>query len=412
MNNTLVFPRLLLAALALPVPASLMAQGTDVHPRGLFETPQEGINAPVAKTPSDAETLRDKTHLSLSVGARYDDNIFHTSTNEESDVIFTIAPTLRFSTAEPGAAENTFQFTYTPSAAIYADNSDRNSINHHARLAFTKEMPKTQIRFSLAYTKSTGSDRFVSGLIDRETLRAGLDISHILTGKTRLDFDAYYNIDGFDTGTLFDDKTYGVNLALLYQLTGKLAIGPQVGYGMSELDGGSRDHDFYSASIKFEYEVTGKTYLTGSIGHSSRSFSGSGASGDFTTMTWQIGASHALSSKTNIRASIYRSAKASYNFADSGYVATGVSLSATHTVSPRLTCYTTLVFENDDYFRASPAGVNLDNDYYSITVGSRYRYSSDFTVGANLSYRENSASASLNDFDSFSFGINGNYVFW
>lgn len=390
----------------------VQAQDTAVHPRGLFDVPQKGINAPEPRTPGDAEGWKDRTHLTLGIGARYDNNIFRTNTNEESDVIFTISPTLRFSNAERGAAENVFRFSYTPSAAIYADNSDRNSINHSVNFSFFKEMAKTQIDFTLGYTKSTGSDRFVSGLIDRDSLRSTFRVSHILTGKTRLDFDTYYNIDSFDTGGLFDDRTYGANLALLYQATGKLAIGPQFGYGMSELDGGSRDHDFYSVGLRFEYQLTGKTHLTGSVGHSSRSFSGGGSAGDFDSATWQIGASHQLSSKTDIRASIYRRANTSYNFVDSGYLATGVSISASHTVSSRLSCYATLNFENDDYFRASAAGTNLDNDYYSIVIGGRYRFSNAFTLGANLSYSENSSNNALNDFDSVSFGLNGSYVFW
>ncbi len=388
------------------------AQNTDVHPRGLFETPQEGLGAPVPRTPSDAETLADRFSLSLSAGARYHSNIFHTSEDEESDVLFRVTPTLRFSTAEAGEAENTFAFSYSPSAVFYADHSDRNTVNHKVGLKLTKRMPKTSIGFNVDYVHSTGSDRFVSGFIDRDSLRTTLNVSHILTGKTRVDLGAYYNMDDFGNSSLYGDTTYGADLAFMYQVTGKLAIGPQIGYGVSSLDGGSRDHSFYSASLKFEYKATGKTNLTGNVGYSQRSFSGSGAAGDYSSMTWRIGASHALSNKTNLRASIYRSAKASYNHFDSGYLATGVSLSATHEISPRVNCYATLVYENDDYFRTSAAGVSLDNDYYAITLGGRYVLENGLTLGASATYSVNSSSRESYDFDNLSFGINATYNFW
>ncbi len=390
----------------------VLAQSTNVHPRGLFETPQEGIGAPVLRTPSDAETLIDKLRLSVTAGARYDSNIFHSRANEQSDILFTIAPTLRFSTAEADEAQNSFTFVYSPSAVFYTDHSDRNSINHRASFKLTKRMPKTSIGFGVDYTKSTGSDRFVSGLIDRDSLRATLNVSHLLTGKIRADFDAYYNLDDFGSSALYGDTTYGANLAFLYQLTGKLAIGPQVGYGVSSLSRGSRDHEFYSASVKFEYRATGKTQLTGSIGYSQRSFSGAGAASDYSSSTWRIGANHDLSGKTSIRVSIYRSAKASYNYIDSGYLATGLSLSATHQVSPRLNCYATMSYEEDDYFKASAAGANLDNDYYAITMGARYRLEGGLILGANATYRANSSDRAANDFDNFSFGINATYTFW
>lgn len=412
MNSQLSFASRALSVLTVFAMQSVSAQDADLHPRGLFNTPQPGLDAPITRTTADAESWKDRLHFSLSSSVRYDDNIYLTSMNEVSDVIFSVSPTLRFNSAEEGSATNTLSITYTPSFRVYADNSERNTVDHSLGIRLGKTMPKTQIGFDVTYAKSTGSDRFVSGTIDRDSLRVGVSLSRILTGKTRLDVGAHYNVDSFGSNALFGDESYGVNAALMYQATGKISVGPYMSYDISNMDQGSRDQDSIGYGLRFQYEVSGKTAITGSLGYSNRSFSGAGASGDYSSSSWGIGVSHALSAKTNIRASIYRKAKASYNFADSGYLSTGASLSAVYQQSVRLSHYATISYENDDYFKASPAGVLLDNDYYSITLGSRYRLENGLTLGANVTYRDNTASESLNDFSNFSFGINASYNFW
>ncbi|BDS07614.1 hypothetical protein NT6N_26540 [Oceaniferula spumae] len=386
----------------------------DVHPQGLFNTPQPGIDAPLTRTPADATSLKDHFHLSASAGVRYEDNIFLTSTNEKSDVITTISATLRFVSAEDGAAENTFSVAYSPSYSMYASDSDSNNLGHALTFTLGKEMPKTSIRFNLSYSKSSGSNRFVSGIVDHGSLNAGLSISHLLTGKTSLNLGFGYGFDNFGNGALFDNNSYNVRLGLRYQATGKISVGPYVSYRNTDLSdgGGSFDQAVYGYGVSATYRVTGKTTLTGSIGGSTNSFSDSGSGSDESALTWSIGANHQISEKTSIRASFYRNYKASYTFEDAGYLATGLALSATHTVSDRLSLYATVTYENDDYFRATNSSYRLEEDYYSLVLGSNYRFSNGLSVGANAKYQTNDSTQALNEFDGLSFGITASYNFW
>ncbi|MBT8038345.1 MAG: outer membrane beta-barrel protein [Verrucomicrobiae bacterium] len=401
---------------ALFVP-SISAQTTDVHPRGIFDTPQPGLDAPLARTPADADDWSDKFHFSLSASVRSDGNIFLSDKGEESDVIFSVSPTLRYVSAEAGAAENTFAISYTPNFQVYSENTDRNNIGHSLSIRLDKSMPKTQIGFNLNYRKSSGSDRFVSGTIDRDSLSAGVTVSYLLSGKTRLNAGVNYDFDDFSNGSLFGNDTYAANLGLSYQATGKISLGPYLSYRVSEMSAGSLDQDSVSYGMKGTYEVSGKTAIHGSVGYSVDSFDGASSASDHSSLVWRIGASHALSSKTNIRASLYSGTKASYSFADSGYLATGVALSASHQLSSRLSCYVSGMYEQNDYFRASALGTSLDNDYYSIALGTRYQCASGLMLGANISYSSNKSSSSTaavgqNDFDNLTFGVNASYDFW
>ena len=103
------------------VAALLIAQGahadlaTDIHPRGLFYTPQAGLDAPVPRTPSDAVGFKEHFHLSGGVSFKYDDNIFLTNKGEQEDFITSISATLRYESAAQGSAEHTISVAYSPS---------------------------------------------------------------------------------------------------------------------------------------------------------------------------------------------------------------------------------------------------------------------------------------------------------
>lgn len=393
-----------------------LAQTNDFHPDGLFKTPQEGMSVSQPRTPVGATSLVDMFHISLDAGVKYDNNIYLTDDNEESDVIFSISPILSFATAEPGTAASIFSFNYTPTARFYVDNSERDTVDHSLRLKFDQRLAKTQIGFELGYDKTSGSDRFVSGTIDRDAFHSAVSVSHILSGKTRLDFGAFYDIDDFDNSDLFDRKSYGGDIAVLYQATGKIALGPYFGYGRTTLNSGNVDQEYYEFGLRSEYEVSGKTAVSASIGGNVRSFDGSDGSGDESFFAWEAGISHELTAKTNLRASVYRNAKASYNFANSGYIATGLAVTASYAYSDRLSYYGTLSYEHNDYFRAASNGVNFDNNYYALRIGSRYRATDQLIVSAEAEYRENdsnsNANSQLNDFDNFLFSLNATYHFW
>lgn len=406
--------RLSLLAAATVLAQTAAAQDADLHPRGLFETPQPGMTAPFPRTPSTAETLKEKFHLSVGASARYDDNVYRSSSNEESDVIVSISPTLSFVSAQAGSAENTFAISYSPSYSMYFNDSDNNNLGHSLSLRLNKEMPKTSLGFNLNYSKSSGSNRFASGIIDHGSLSAGLSVSHRLTGKTSLNLGLSYNFDDFGNSALFDNNSYGVNLGLRYQFTGKISLGPYVNYRFTDLSdgGGSLDQENLGYGISGSYQATGKTSFTGSIGSSTNGFSGVGSGSNESALTWAIGVNHRLTGKTSIRASFYRDYKASYSFEDAGYLATGISLSATHAVSDRLSMYATLAYENDDYFRATNSSYSLESDYYMLTLGGRYRLQNGMSVGASVSYSRNDDSQPLNDFDALMFSINTSYTFW
>ncbi|MDG1358354.1 MAG: hypothetical protein P8P36_09190, partial [Akkermansiaceae bacterium] len=332
------------------------AQDVDIHPSDLFDVPQEGIGTPLPRSTRDADSWKDYTHLSLNASVRGESNIFLDSAeNEQDDIIFTIAPTLSFTTPGLGSEDRKLSIYYTPSYRIYSNNSDLNDLDHRFRFRFDNNsqirLPKTTISFDLGYDQSQSSDRLNGGLVGRESINAGVRVSHSLTGKINLNLTADARSDSYDTperinrsfnssnvnqrtdAGLLDDVTYNMRASLMYQLTGKISVGPYVGYGITDVSGSgggvdnTQDRTNYSAGISGTYNATGKTAFTGSVGWSTYEFDGPSSGGGEHSLTYRIGLSHQLGPRTSIRASIWSDYKPSNSIGNTSYTATGASLS-------------------------------------------------------------------------------------
>lgn len=81
---------------------------------------------------------------SITIGERYDDNIFQDETNEVDDFITTISPAIQLRYIP--RPESTLTFEYQPAFEIFADNSDENHVSHRLSLSIVSPLSR---RFSL-----------------------------------------------------------------------------------------------------------------------------------------------------------------------------------------------------------------------------------------------------------------------
>ena len=385
-------------------------QEVDYRQRGLFEG-LASEDADEDEKGGEGEKFTDLLHFSLAGGIRYDDNIYLDESDEEDDFIFTISPTLSIISGREGTAQNTYSFSYTPSFLFYMDNSSEDTLDHRASFRFTKQMPKSKIAFNLDFTDTEGSDRHASGSVARTRLAGALHYNYLMTGKTRLDLLATTDLNEFKTAGYNDQMNYGLRASVLYQATGKLAIGPSFGYRHTGVDVG-QDQNTYDFGLKADYIATGKTVFTGTVGYNLRTFDGSGAASDESTIAWSMGVRYAATAKTSLRSTFYREPKVSYNFVSSGYMATGISLSASHQYSARVKFFGLVSYENDDYYGTGVGGSSHESDYVTATLGGNYQMQNGLTLGANMTYRTKGSDFGYDEFDNFTCGINASYNFW
>ena len=172
-------------------------------------------------------------HAFLSLYGAYDDNIFNTSEEEESDFITVISPGIQLvfpstkmkplpvetGTTTPGglvydrfAAPGFQQFesylAYNPRILIYAENTDENTVNHYAQGALQYNL-RGGLSLNLVDRFVQDFDRYEAGIsTETDTFRsnlANLIVSYAITEKTLFRVD-YSNFIVFYTDPKNEDR--------------------------------------------------------------------------------------------------------------------------------------------------------------------------------------------------------------
>lgn len=421
-------------------PGAFDALEADLHPEDVFATPQPGLYAQLPRNPRNSESWKDNFHLSLRASVSSESNVYLNDEQKEADVVFYIAPTLSYTTPGLFGQDNflsdhispRFTVYYTPSYRSYSNNPELDGLNHSFRFSFNDSfnksleysLPKTTVSFNLGMNSSVGTNRFSDGLVESTSFYANASLSHRLSGKTSIRIGVRPQFNNFDSSDLIDDTSWYFDASLMYQATGKISIGPYVGYGISKMSGSAggientQDRHSYSAGVNVNYQASQSMAFTGSVAWSRYEFDGPGSGGYGTSnngsdaITWRAGMSYRPGPKTSLRASLWRSYKPSNNIANTAYIATGASLTASYQQSQRWSHYAAFTYENDDYFSDDPAGGRLNSDYFRITLGSNIRWNNGLSVGANVSSSAQSSSEGANNFDNWAFSLYASYVFF
>ncbi len=151
-------------------------------------------------------------HAFLSLYGAYDDNIFNTGEEEESDFVTVISPgfqlvfpatrlqPLSIDTAtttsgglvydrfeEPGFQQFQSYLAYNPRVFVYAENTDENTVNHYAQGALQYNL-RGGLSFSLVDRFVQDFDRYEAGVsTETDTYRsnlADLIVSYAATEKS------------------------------------------------------------------------------------------------------------------------------------------------------------------------------------------------------------------------------------
>ena len=84
---------------------------------------------------------------SLSLGERYDDNIFETRTDKQDDFITVLAPGTRAVSPTAPTLGTLFDFDYRAAIEFFADHSSQNNVNHRLSLTLVSPLaPSLDVR--------------------------------------------------------------------------------------------------------------------------------------------------------------------------------------------------------------------------------------------------------------------------
>jgi predicted porin len=186
------------------------------------------VTAAYGQEPSQRLTLTP----SLSLGERYDDNIFETQTNKQHDFITVLSPGIRaqYLTPEPTLGTQ-FELDYRAAINFYADHSSQNNTGHFLSLTLASPLAPSldvHMRESLVITNNplargeqlfppTGfrpASQQQSGRTLNNQIEGGADIR--LGGRTSLGVLFRSLINNVDVPSELDESRYTVGTDLGY----------------------------------------------------------------------------------------------------------------------------------------------------------------------------------------------------
>lgn len=220
---------------------SLHAQEYSPVVEDRFET---GVVQPLPVVEEDPQQ-RGGWDLGAVISAAYDDNIFLSATDPESDVVFRVAPTVAYTKGDDavqGPEGGFVRAGYRPTAVFYAGNGSESRIDHQALASAGWRGKVTRLTYEGAFQKLGDATADTGRPTDRIEFANELRAAWIAREKVSLELGAGNRAADYQDPALFDsDKTYG-EVALRYAYSPKTQLGVIYQIGRFKVDGAGPQH--------------------------------------------------------------------------------------------------------------------------------------------------------------------------
>jgi hypothetical protein len=290
--------------------------GKQIEASALFAGPSSGT-----KTSQQLFSSKD-FQLGVDVTGVYDDNIFISASDEESDFIFRITPIIGFSSGDSVLKEESYlSLLYTPTAEIFTDHSDQNAFNQDLSLGLAYRIKKLKISYAGRYETLSDATPDVGDRFDRRIYSNFLELAYDLSPKTRIIARGdLSNVKYKDNVALERSDESTVEGLLQYDLTDKTKIALGYAYGVLDVRPSSSDQKFQRGIGEVEWSFSDKITLFAAGGVEYRDF----GSVTGTTGIYDLGIDYRLREGTEFSLRSYRRVEPSAFLVDQDFLSTGV----------------------------------------------------------------------------------------
>jgi hypothetical protein len=434
-----------LAALASPLSAqeALVASTATVEPNSSI-APEQSIDLtseinpplPVAATDPAIENApatnvdsgiprRFHYQLRLAVRSVYDDNINLLRANQISDFYTSIEPSIMLGFGDTeGRSENYIRLDYLPAVFVFADQSEKDSVQHLGGLEGQYRINRLTLNLSQLVQIMDGVDiqaQNSAGSLDQQVnldvagrtrfniYTTHLNAAYYVTGKTFLSAGADYTSTHYSS--LISSEIISGNFFLNYNYSEKIVVGIGGTAGYDRVDAPNPDQNFEQANVRVSYQATGKIDFAASAGVEFRQFDG-GLRDQYVSPVFEIGMNYTPFDGTKISITANRRTLNSAVLAGQDYAVTNLSAGVQQRLLRRVFLGVNAGYENSDYFSTvGDTGPSRSDDYFFVQPSIAVSVTRFWTVGAYYLHRVNNSS-----FDTFSFhdnqvGIRGTVEF-
>src|ERR1043166_1000703 len=345
---------------------------------------------------------------SLQGGVVYDDNIY-ISTNKQSDVIWTIAPSMTLAAGDyREKQENLLTLSYTPTIFLFTDQSQNDALDHDARLAGQWHPGAWKFGLRQDYQNFSGGVVEVGNRVNRQIYNTQLSANYEISPRTALEFDGQQIISDYEHFISYNEWIAGGWVD--YELTPLLKTGLGLTGGFVDVKDGT-DQTYEQALGRVAYSLTELVDLRASAGVELRQFRSTQA--DRVNPVFTLGSTYRPLQNTTLKLDAYRRSQTSIVVQDQNYTVTGFSAGVRQIFFENYALNLAGGYENTDYESNSPTAppATRKDKYYFARIGLEWSIREHFTVGAFYQYRNNDSTDLNHQFDNHQVGLNAIYHF-
>jgi hypothetical protein len=337
-------------------------------------------------------TLGDNTELfvNAAVELRFDDNIFLTSNNEESDVIFSVSPGVEIISGKEELAE--VRLFAGVDLSAYASNDEQNSaqftvlgsgVYRGARLSASADASYRQLD-----QNATAVLGVVQEFIERDLYSVGTRVEYGFTPKISGSAALRYDLVDYTNQPSFVDTTsWTVPLNVYYKFRPKLDLSAGYRYRVQEGDLASVGGTSHYFNVGARGEIAPKLNADLSVGIETREPE---VGDDSSILAFDGGLSWEVFPKITSRLTVGRSFDVSALGTE--LERTDAVLSADWAATTDLTATASVSWQNTNYVNSR------DDDFYQFSVGVSYVLNQYVRLTGGYSYRTTESNFTAVDF--------------
>jgi hypothetical protein len=277
-----------------------------------------------------------------SLQSTFDDNIFISKKDKQSDLYFTFSPGIavgwgavrKDSTQSvgyfrqvdtpkveinPPEQGNYVVANYSMSQSLFTDHTSQNSLDHDASLAGEWRFEKILLGARARFQTLSDADINVGGRAKRNVLSLALTSNYSLSEKTSLEVDLARTTNDYDSGVKSTDTS--AQNWLNYQVTGKISAGVGLTLGNVEVEN-SPNQTYEQILMRGAYNTPGKLSFSANGGLEARQIDGN----DKYNPVFTVGATYSPVDQTTIYLEAFRHTFDSVTTAGENIVTDGVTL--------------------------------------------------------------------------------------
>lgn len=260
----------------------------------------EGLRG--ALDPTLGGVLKGQVSTAVSASAAYDSNINLSAEGaEQDDVIFSLTPSIFYTSDPEGGAQWVAEGYYAPSYQTYLDRNELGRFNHSGGVSLRTSGARTTLNGFFNLAQASGADRLTDSYSEATIVTTGVAASYELAPRTSVFARMSYGTSSYATDQQGSER-YSLQLGGSWAATELLKIGPALRYSRVVSDGtGTRTA--IGALMHLSYVVSERIDLSSSFGF--ESVENSRSSNDSQVRaTGDLRVSYAIDERWSSRASI------------------------------------------------------------------------------------------------------------